>query len=164
MPSANATLPPAALEHLSPTAKQNLPGPLQVQVADPGVYLEGGLYGAGPGWYHFGSSEDQFFLGHPNEADFYVFDFDLTSTGGVTSQGYDVATQFELALDGIVVIDNIATIGGGESYIVVARDGGGYGQLDDSIDYTLVRLRFDGSTAIETELARIGTFGFSELI
>jgi hypothetical protein len=122
------------------------------------------LYGAGPGWYHIGTPEDQLFLGHPNEADYFVFDFDVTSTGGFASQGLDVTTQFERALDGIVALDSFATISPVEAYNVVARGGGAHGKLDDSIEYALVRLRFEGPMTVESEIARIGSFGFIELV
>ena len=164
MPAPSAKLTVAAVEHMSPTGRQNLSGHLQEQVADPGVYFSEGLYGAGPGWYHFGTPEDQLFLGHPNEADYFVFDFDVTSTGDFTSQGFDVATQFERGLDGIVTLDSFAIIGQGESYNVVAGAGSAHGRLDASIDYTLVRLRFDGPTAVEIEVGDAGGFGFIGLV
>ena len=164
MPAPSAKLPLAAVEHMSQTAKQNLPSPLQVQVADPGVYLPEGLYGAGPGWYHIGTSQDQVFLGHPNEADYFVFDFDVTSTGNFANQGFDVTTQFERALDGVVPLDTFATISPSEAYNVVAAGGGGHGKLDETIAYALVRLRFEGPMTVETEIGPIGSFGFIELV
>jgi hypothetical protein len=163
MPAIPAKLPTAALEHMSNAARQHIPAPLQAQGADPGVYLAEGLYGAGPGWYHLGTPDAQLFLGHPNEADYFVFDFDVTSHGGFTSQGFDVTTHFDRGLDGIVAVDSFAIIGPGESYGVVARSGHAAGKLDDRIDYTLTRLRFEGPVAVEAEIASVGAFGIVEL-
>jgi hypothetical protein len=163
MPAVPAKLPPAALEHMSNAARNNIPAPLQVQVADPGVYLAEGLYGAGPGWYHLGTPDAQLYLGHPNEADYFVFDFDVTAQGGFTSQGMDVTTHFDRGLDGIVALDSFAIIGQGESYGIVAGAGHAVGKLDDRIEYTLTRLRFDGPVAVETEIASVGAFGIVEL-
>jgi hypothetical protein len=123
-----------------------------------------GLFGAGPGWYHLGSSADQIFLGHPGEADYFVFDFGVTSGGSAVGQGFDIATQFERGLDGIIALNSFAIIGPGESFGVVAEGAGAHGRLDDGVDYTLVQLRFEGPLPVQTELAGLGSFGFAELV
>ena len=164
MPPPSGTLPAAAVEHMSATAHTHLPKHLQDQVADPGIYSDTGLYGAGPGWYHIGTSANQLFLGHPGEADYFVFDFAVTANGTGASQGFDVTTQFERGLDDIIVLNSFAIIGPGESFGVAAEGIGPKGKLDEGVDYTLVKLRFDGPVAVETEIARFGTFGFAELV
>lgn len=164
MPPLSGKLPAAAVEHMSAIAHTHLPQHLEDQVAEVGIYSDTGLYGAGPGWYHIGTSANQLFVGHPGEADYFVFDFDVTADGTGRSQGFDVTTQFERALDGIIVLDTFAETGPGESYGVVAAGAGPRAGLDDRVHYTLVQLRFEGPVAVETEIAGIGTFGFIELI
>ncbi|WP_331085957.1 hypothetical protein [Phenylobacterium sp.] len=164
MPPQTGMLPAAAVEHMSAIARIHLPQHLRDQVADEGIYSDTGLYGAGPGWYHIGTSADQLFLGHEGEADYFVFDFDVLANGTGRPQGFDVATQFERALDGIIVLNTFAETGPGESYGVVAEGVGPKSGLEDRVHYTLVQLRFEGPVAVETEIARLGTFGFGELV
>ena len=153
-----------AVEHMSTTARSHLPQQLLVRAADQGIYSEAGLFGAGPGWYHLGSSADQIFLGHPGETDYFVFDFGVMASGDAVGQGFDVVTQFERGLDGIVVLNSFAITGPGESFGVVAEGAGAQGRLDDGVHYTLVQLRFEGPVAVQTELAGLGSLGFSELV
>ena len=164
MPRSNVLLPPAALEHLSDNAQQHLPPGLQGQVADIGVYSETGMLGLGPGWYHIGTAADDLFLGHPGEPDYFIFDFAVTEAGSAQPQGDDVATHFERALDGIVILNSFAEVEPGVSFNSVAEGLGPRAQLEERIEYTLVLLRFEGPVAIETEIGRIGTFGFSEFV
>lgn len=164
MPPPSGMLPAAAVEHMSTIAHIHLPQHLQDQVAETGVYSDTGLYGAGPGWYHIGTSADQLFQGHPGEADYFVFDFSVMANGTGLAQGFDATTQFERALDGIIVLNTFAETAPGESYGVVAEGGGPKSGLDDRVQYTLVQLRFEGPVAVETEIAGIGTFGFIELV
>jgi hypothetical protein len=154
----------AGVEHMSTTARSHLSEKLLIRLADEGVYSETGLFGAGPGWYHLGSSADQIFLGHPGEADYFVFDFGVTPGGDAASQGFDVATQFERGLDSIIVLNSFVATGPGESFGVVAEGAGARGRLDDGVDYTLVKLRFEGPVPVQVELAGLGSFGFSELV
>jgi hypothetical protein len=154
----------AGVEHMSTTARSHLPPHLLIRAADQGVYSETGLFGAGPGWYHLGSSADQIFLGHPGEADYFVFDFGVTASGAAVGQGFDVTTHFERGVDGIIVLNSFAVTGPGESFGVVAEGAGPRGRLDDGVDYTLVQLRFEGPVAVQTELAGLGGLGFAELV
>lgn len=164
MPSPSGKLPAAAVEHMSATAHIHLPKHLQDQVADPGIYSDTGLYGAGPGWYHIGTSADQVFLGHAGEPDYFVFDFGVMANGTGLPQGFDVTTQFERGLDDIIVLNSFAVIAPGESFGVVAEGLGPTAKLDEGVAYTLVRLRFEGPVAVETEIAGFGTFGFIDLV
>lgn len=164
MPPPSGKLPAAAVEHMSAIARTHLPQHLEDQVTESGIYSETGLFGAGPGWYHIGTSANQLFQGHPGEADYFVFDFGVTADGTGVDQGFDVATHFERTLDGIIVLNTFAEIGPGESYGVVASGVGPRAGLEDRVEYTLVKLRFEGPLPIETEIAGVGAFGFSELV
>jgi hypothetical protein len=164
MPSPAGQLPAAAVEHMSTTAQSHLPDHLREQVAETGVYSTEGFYGAGPGWYHFGTSGDQLFLGHPGEPDYFVFDFAVTAAGGAARQGFDTVTQFERGLDGVIALNTFALLAPGESFNVAAEGLGRMGWLDDGVAYTLTRLSFDGPVAVETEIAGLGLLGFAELV
>jgi hypothetical protein len=76
---------------------------------DPGIYLttddnpDDELPWFGPGWYHFGTSGDDTFLGHDDVVDYYImdFDFDLTRTTGA-----DTTNVFERFIDQIILLDS----------------------------------------------------------
>ena len=106
MPGPFDNLPTAAKEHMSANAHSHLPPHLQSQVADPGIFSVSGLYGQGPGWYHLGTGADELFLGHPGEADYFIFDFGVTAVGTASIQGSDATTHFERTLDAIVVLNS----------------------------------------------------------
>lgn len=122
------------------------------------------MLGLGPGWYHFGTSADETFRGHPGEADFFVFDFGVTTSGQALAQGQDAITHFERALDGIVILNGYAEIGPGVSINSVAEGVGRHGGFEETIEYSLVRLEFVGGVASETQIGDIGHLRFVDLI
>lgn len=97
-------LPQSVMGNMSETAKAQLAehasqlvtSPPPSTTGDEGVYQNGVL---GLGWYHFGTSADQNFIGHDNAPDFYIFDWGVTSDGSFTSNGNDTIDQWEGDLD-----------------------------------------------------------------
>jgi hypothetical protein len=152
------------VENLAETAAQHTAPHLQEQLGDPGVFSATGMFGIGPGWYHLGTAADELFLGHPGEADFYIFDFGVMADGTARPQGDDVITQFERGLDGILILHESAQIAPGVSYSALAEGSGPHGGFDSRIDYSLVRLEFDQGVPIQMEIGSIGSLSFSEFV
>jgi len=150
-------------QDFSSVALQNLPAKLLAKKGDPGIYSDTGEFGSGPGWYHFGTSDNQLFIGHPGEADFYVLDFGVTASGDANTQGKDTISQFERGLDGIVALDSFAEISPGVSYSAVVDGTRPHGHFD-GIAYILVHLEFVEGTAVETEIADLGLLRFVDLV
>jgi hypothetical protein len=157
--------PPAAGGHeLADVASQHLPEKLLTKKGDPGVYSDEGLFGLGPGWYHIGTADNQLFIGHPGEADFYILDFDVMASGHADKQGRDTISHFERELDGIVTLNTFAEISPGVSYSAMAEGTGPHGQFEEEITYTLAHLEFVAGEAVQSEIARIGQLRFVDFI
>jgi len=122
------------------------------------------MFGLGAGWYHLGTSADQTFLGHPGEADFFIFDFGVTSTGSAILQGKDAITHFERGLDDIVILNGFAEIAPGVFYNAVAEGVGRHAGFSDTIEYRLVHLEFDHGVPIQMDVGDIGRLRFVDLV
>ena len=122
------------------------------------------MFGLGPAWYHLGTSANETFLGHPGEADFFVFDFGVTAAGSANPQGRDAITHFERGLDDIVILNGFAEISPGVSYNSVAEGVGRHAGFEETIEYRLVHLEFDQGVAIQIEVGDIGQLRFVDFV
>ena len=164
MPRTEVELMDLSAQNLSDSAPQISPDKLIGKKADPGVYSDTGHFGLGAGWYHFGTSENQLFVGHPDEADFFVLDFDVMASGKADKQGKDAITHFERGTDDVVFLNTFAEIAPGVSYSTVAEGTGPRGRFDDGIEFSLVRLEFVGGIPIQTHLTDLGDLRFVDLV
>jgi hypothetical protein len=80
-----------------------------------------GTFNYGPGWYHFGTSSDNSFIGHVDQEDIFVFDFGWQD-GSFNSVGNDTIDLFEAGGLDDIVYTNIKDADG-TSYLAV-RDSG----------------------------------------
>lgn len=76
---------------------------------DPGVYLEAddpNAIDGRAGWYHYGNSSDQVFVSHDDEADFYIFDLNVSDEWRGDVQGSDSVDVFQYYQDVLYMSDD----------------------------------------------------------
>lgn len=118
-------LPNQALDHMSEQALAQLPAHIAPNEGDPGVFLTASDPAAiyGDGWYHYGTSADQTFVGHPGILDVYLRDFGLNSLTDVAlSQGNDTIDTFDAGLDQLFSTNSQFVQDSNNYTVIVSRD------------------------------------------